>query len=509
MKPGRIILDTAGPIPLEWCWRDDWCSGFDSAYSLLMKFALLNQIPAKDIAKIFVSTQSGKKSVVCNNPNVDLRDSTIFDRDVFRAIFRIPPDQLRAAFLLDLLPTSSLHSSEYLRWCPLCMSTGFYAAVFQIAAAAYCPVHQIPLVSTCRNCRAQIPYRLRSTNFTRPFCCPGCKIDMAPSIRASRLDVSKVHWSARSVIAELAQHFQREEKVLSRKMSLKLIAPVGRGDLIFSKPDEQGYLSRYIGFMTQVSALQGYKRPRHQSPLNIERIERAVRCTRCSTSNPESEEEDESAGLVGPIQQAVYVGKPKFPGELNSAKRVYRSIRRQLWRHELKQHRACIVTACRHLWWRMEGETTPCFCPVAEAYIRWRMQWEGCGTPRYLYGIPEKELHGVVAWLAVRPSPCPVYWSEATRLWVLEHIFSATCLESFREQVILAKSNQLKGEQYWDRHALAIRYDTYWAVAGADTPSNPATVYVRCPMSALPFEIDGAGRAHRANHFAALAAIHR
>ncbi|MDB5916790.1 MAG: hypothetical protein JWR40_1024 [Massilia sp.] len=508
MKPARIILDPGERIELQWCWRDDWSSGFDSSFSLLMKFALLNQVPAKEIAKIFVSYDCGKRSVICGRPNVDLRDSSVFDRGVLASTLRISSDQMRAAFLLDLLPTSSLHSSEYLRWCPQCLLQGFHLSLFQIAATAYCPIHQSPLIANCHKCRAQIPYRLTSATFARPFCCPTCKADMAPSIRAKRTAAFIPRLSEKKFIEQLANYFQREEAALPRRTSLKLQRQIGRGDLIFSKPDEQGYLSRYVGFMTQVMAMQGHPRPQRQAPLTIERIERTVHGTSRHVLSADDEEEY-GMSLSWPCDPGP-LPAPRVPADLRSITQIYRSIRRHLWRRELRRHRSCIVAACRHLWWNVAGEVTPSFCPVADAFIRWRMMWEGCGTPRYLFGKKEGELHGIVGWISARPSPCPVYWSEDTRLWVLAHIFAATCIESFREKLVDGQRHQASGKQHWARHAPVVRYDTYWAVAGADTLNHPTTVYVRCPMPSFFLKPqDGDGKLHRLNHRAALSTICR
>jgi hypothetical protein len=508
MKPARIILDPGERIELQWCWRDDWSSGFDSSFSLLMKFALLNQVTAKEIAKIFVSYDCGKRSTICSRPNVDLRDSSVFDRGALESTLRISSDQVRAAFLLDILPTSSLHSSEYLRWCPHCLRQGFHLSLFQIAATAYCPIHQTPLIANCNVCRAHIPYRLTSATFARPFCCPACKADMAPSIRARRTSTFIPRISEKRFIEQLVNYFQREETTLPRRTSLKLQRQIGRGDLVFSKPDEQGYLSRYLGFMTQVMAMEGHPRPQRQAPLAIERIEHTVHGT--SRRVLSADDEQEYGMSLCWSYEPNPVPKPRVPADLGSIRQIYRSIRRHLWRRELRKHRSCIVSACCHLWWNVAGEVTHSFCPVADAFIRWRMMWEGCGTPRYLFGKQEGELHGIVSWISARPSPCPVYWSEDTKLWVLDHIYAAACIESFRENLVNGQRNQASEKQRWEKHALVVRYDTYWAVAGADTMNHPTAVYVRCPMPSFVLKPqDGDGKMHRDNHRVALSKIFR
>jgi hypothetical protein len=52
------------------------------------------------------------------------------------------------------------------------------------------------------------------------------------------------------------------------------------------------------------------------------------------------------------------------------------------------------------MWWHMEGEQTNAFCPVAEALLGSRMYWEGCGTPRLLFGRVVTDPLGLADWLA-------------------------------------------------------------------------------------------------------------
>lgn len=511
MSAARIILDPGSRVELQWCWRDDWSSGFDSAYSLFMKFALLNHVTAKEIAKVFVNHSCGLRSSICSRPDVDLRDSSVFNREAFAQVLRISPDQIRAAFLFDLIPTSSLHSCDFLRWCPHCLQHGFHCALYQIASTAYCPIHQEALGDRCGDCNAQIPYRLTSKNLSHPFCCPTCKSDMAPAIRNERRHAFIPRLSEKSFISQLTRYFQREEKLIPRRTALALKQQIGRGDLLFSKPDEHGYLSRYVGFMSQVLAMEGYPASNRQAPLAIERVERTVRgLSRRVEYADDEEEETNGERSFWPDGELDKLPKNTVHDDLTSIKAIYRCLRRHFWRHHVREHRQCVVSACRHLWWNMAGEITASFCPVAEAFIRWRMMWEGCGTPRYLFGKPESELYGVLGWISARPSPCPAYWAEGTRLWVLDHIYAAACVESFREKLIGAQKNEARGMQLWESHAPVIRYDTYWAVAGADTSDHPATVYVRCPMPAFHvYPANGSGQRHRSGHAAALATIQR
>ena len=133
------------------------------------------------------------------------------------------------------------------------------------------------------------------------------------------------------------------------------------------------------------------------------------------------------------------------------------------------------------LWWNMHGKSTVDFCPYAMAFLRWRMFWEGCCAPRYLYVPPTKELYGIVGWHLARPETIPLYWSRTTKAWVACHVFAASAMDCF--DVLMRWSNQAdsKASVRWDQPMSPINYSSLWAVAGSDCNDKPAVVYVPSP----------------------------
>jgi hypothetical protein len=249
----KIVLDTVRPPDISWCWRDDWYSGACSAFGLLMKFALLNAVSAKDIASAFISRKCGVKTETCLRPNVDLRDPQLFDIDILSEVFRLSPRQIRAAFLFELLPHSKIASSEYLRWCETCFERGFHTPIFQMTLLSTCPIHQKLLQTFCQHCGQRIPYRLQQTALANPFCCPHCKEDMAPGMRGPRPKVQSPRSADMAAIKQLAGFLAVEEHAVYARMKLPgHLEQCGHGELIFSRPSVFGHLSRYLGFISQV-----------------------------------------------------------------------------------------------------------------------------------------------------------------------------------------------------------------------------------------------------------------
>lgn len=510
----RIILDTVRPPELSWCWRDDWYSGMCSAYALVLKFGMLNAVSGKEIAKAFISKKCGVKSETCANPNVDLRDPQLFDIEIMAEVFRIPRRELRASFLFELLPKSGAKSSEHLRWCEACMARGFHTPIFQMTLVSACPIHEMALRTFCRWCGQPIPYRLRQDVLASPFCCPHCKTDMAPGLRDARASVLVPRPRERMALAETLSFLHLEEESVLAKMEMeRRVQQYGEGELIFSRPSADGRMSRYIGFVSQVIDHLRFAKVKAQASLSMESLERAERGMPAA-AHPDDEDPalryPSWANQIERVTNIDTVGEPLGDAEIRSVTTVYQAVRRHLWKHVIRRHRRCVIAAARHLWWRTDEETTASFCPVAEAYIRWRMSWEGCGTPRYLFGAPRRAFYGVLGWVSSRPSPCPSHWPRPTQLWVIDHIFANACVESFRERLAEAMENDTKGTIHWKRSFRPVRYDTYWAVTGSDVQGDPTVVYLRCPMPhpAAAYGLRG-GRLHRAAHKAQLATIVR
>ncbi|REE07128.1 hypothetical protein B0G71_7605 [Paraburkholderia sp. BL27I4N3] len=79
----------------------------------------------------------------------------------------------------------------------------------------------------------------------------------------------------------------------------------------------------------------------------------------------------------------------------------------------------------------MDSRSTPPFCPVAQAVLRWRTKWEGFGVPEALLHPPLHGPLGIVVWLSRYAPIAPREWSESTSRWLTLHLFAIACLDSF------------------------------------------------------------------------------
>ena len=175
------------------------------------------------------------------------------------------------------------------------------------------------------------------------------------------------------------------------------------------------------------------------------------------------------------------------------------------------QHHGCISSAARHLCWRMDGRSTPPFCPVAQAVLRWRTKWEGFGVPEALLHPPLHGPLGIVIWLSRNAPIAGSEWSDATSRWLTLHVFAVTCLDSF--YAFLREAQQARrGERivWW-----AFPVDDFpqreLIAQGRDRPDDPARFRLTSFESergtnASPKQVPG-GTSHREEHARVLGGI--
>ncbi len=479
MRAARIILDRPDPIETGWCWREDWITGFDSAYGLFSKFASLNAMGAREVAHIFASRVSGRRTAILRAPNVDLRTSELFDLSAMASILRLDSEQIRHAFLLEKLATRRRTCGDHLRWCPQCAKRGFHTAVFQLDLVTACPVHGCKLRCDCPKCHTKIPYRLKTDLFAKPFTCPSCKEDFAPALRTPTTRSLRMRESSTDWITNLVTFFTFEDEIVPVKMELnRRRRLLGIGEAVFSTGDWRRIQSEYTAFVTQ--ALEDLRADTvgGQRALAFNQVSLTLKLPiqHCEKPRDVRRRRARPMPVYGELKSSSLL-KKGWDAPLQSSYLLYSAVRRHLWRHVVRKHRDCTAVAARQMWWHMEGERTTAFCPVAEAFLRWRMYWEGCGTPRHLLAPMTKDPLGLVGWLGWGAPICPLGWTWDAERWVADHILARTLLGSFREFLQIALRDHARGKIFWNSHALTGKYESYWAIAGKDTPRSPVRLY--------------------------------
>jgi hypothetical protein len=476
MASARILLDTYRERAEQWCWRTKWHIHGESAMTLFWKFALLNQLTARELAPLITNRTSGRRSKICVKPDVDLRDASVFDLDQLAHMFRIPTSRIRRAFLYEILPGSVLRSHGHLRWCTQCLDRGFHSPLFQMRQTQTCPLHEHRLREACPACGYQIPFRLNNPFVLKPFCCPRCGTDLAPGMNQDRPELLRLRQEHISNLSLLLQFYRAvDADQMDVDDSDRLFISARKAGVFHVDVEELGIHSRYASFIAQVvdDAAPGLYMQR--AGLRLEPVKQCeCGCWRPISSDDDDEFVDDDWG-AGDELKTVPVSEVCLSALIDT----YKAIRRRLWRQVLRKHQRCVRSAAARMGWRVDGQRTGAFCSQALAFIRWRMLWEGCGTPRYLFAQPALEYYGIIGWHLARPCQVPSHWSTPTKAWISSHIFAATCFAAFDEISCWADTACKTGVIDWTRSKSPIDYTCLWAVAGRDCCDRPATIYLR------------------------------
>jgi hypothetical protein len=470
--PIILVKDRAAP---SWTWRQRWQTGADSGFGLLMKFALLNAISGRDIAELFLSRTHKRRAALLRGRRIDMRDTSVFDVGEIAKAFGTPLDALSTAFAPAATGSGFEDIASNLRWCEQCMGWGLHMPEMQSHVAQRCPLHGTALLVRCRCCDQPIPYELSNAVFKRPFQCPTCDVDLAPSIRAKP---TRVPYFRDDELSRLSR-FRHRLKMQGGTYS-PMLRGAGRAQLSTSGPDGSASLS-YASFIRNASAFVDDWKD-EQMPLSFS----TVMAHRCARRTP-TEHIDEDQMQYTPAS---------FDSDLEVVVSCYRFLRRAVFARSFSKHRVCFHEACRHFWWDVRGEETPRVCRAAAAFILWRGMWEGCGTPRYLTHCSKRSYHGVVGWLCARPLEVPKSFDNAQRQWVLAHVFKSACLASLQS---ILDELRVPGRVRWETRNSAVTSSGHWAIPldSAKRGEHPLLILPCVALPELPEPTVGHLRWHR------------
>lgn len=456
----KILEDTFAIKQPAWCWRPRWSTGHDSAFGLLMKFVLLNALTAKEMATEFVSRTCGRRTALIRTVNVDLREHQVFDLPRLAKALQTDIDIVAQAFLSTQYSDLSSSSTE-LKWCEQCMAWGLHLPVTQMHMITQCPIHNRPLLRRCRQCDAVIPYTLNPACFDNPFSCPSCQLDLAPRLRHARAWVPELRTEQITRISLMRKYASGYARLTTGSQPVPTLTGHCSGLRLPSGEEQSG--RGYFDFVGQVVAELASDQGQICLPLASLSMARY---------GPPRSTPDRLSEHFGRTDEDECFHTAE---EMVVVRQVYLAIKRRLWR-QLRSHRRCVVSACRHFWWDMRGAKTPSFCAIAAAYIRWRMLWEGRGTPRYLDSSKRNDYFGILGWLQARPAPYPDDWPVERKEWMLTHIFESVCLASY--EALAAESAEAgDAEISWETKLTTPHAVTHWALVNSDAGSSRPIIF--------------------------------
>lgn len=495
----RIRVDVPRRPQSAWCWREDWLCGGESIYSLLALFEGLNVLEGRQVTDAFVEPVPTGRNGYVKVPTVDLRSPQRFRIARFAAVTHLSVDAVTQGFVTEAFPHSGWRGDMSLRWCPECAKAGYHCAMFQLPLIYECPAHGCPLLSHCPRCRSMIPYKLSGAAVAAAplFCCPQCKLDLAPQLRGGTHKLVLGNEQARALQerSRLLQFWDRLPMVAAELLNGG--RPASVMDLVTSIPGERVGARRFTAFVTRAMAsLKASPQAdwQHLEPSCSFAEPRAARARRMrSTTRTASGWPDH---LV-----------PRTDRNLTLAAEVYRCVRRHLWRTVVHAHQLCAWSAAMHIWWPVTGSTTAAFCPVAAAYLRWRIQWEGMAVVTALRAEPTSAPLGLVTWLATAAPMGAITWTMAVRSWLTREVLGRDLLMSFDEMLLEEVGRNDHEKIAWTREPAQGLPRSCWVCAGRGTAASPARLFVLPPDKSCTAVESARGKGHYRRHLAELKSI--
>lgn len=239
VRAARIVELRDDTLRSKYSWYASWTSGCESIYALLCKFAWINCLSAREIAKLFVSSRCGRKRRILQQLDVDLREPDVFDVPKIARLCHTSPLTVGAGFVRGQYTQRLAETYPDLRYCPQCFESGFHSALLQLLSVSHCPIHHSALKQQCGHCAGLIPYRLSASLLHKPFACPHCAGCFAPALQEGPKRDLRMSAESRSMLAH-ARDITCAKSQLRAKLKLdKHVSFYGRGRLVLGAPSMQ------------------------------------------------------------------------------------------------------------------------------------------------------------------------------------------------------------------------------------------------------------------------------
>lgn len=153
-------------------WDESWILPYESIYSLVHKFSVLNLINLSECKKLFKPENTHEKTITELGGKLSLNKlteiigmgSSLDKNMVYKIIHQADREWL---------------FSPYLRTCPICWKLGFHSTFHQVMIVTKCPIHQMDLsIIACKSCGSSEQYEnikyISNRSDGDPYTCTKC-----------------------------------------------------------------------------------------------------------------------------------------------------------------------------------------------------------------------------------------------------------------------------------------------------------------------------------------------
>lgn len=323
-------------------WNPVFPAPYESIWSILHKVVVLNRIPLKDlVARIKWTEEEGRRS------KISFLTSSWIDFDRFSQLLGVDQGRLKSGTWEEMGIKQREGTSSAIRQCPQCAELSYHSVFFNIDAISHCPLHGSPLTQACLGCDAQSTFGMSSRG--APTGCKRC--GLIPSTFARLLEPAQDD-SFRQQIGALGNQFVAWWQIVGERFpdrDLLLMDLLRAGEMDRARTGNRGW-QLYHAFRSSVGAELDWEFKFAAEPVRF-------------STFLNHQAEDCSMGS----------DKTDRLGSCDTAKDGYRSVRRHIYKNYISRHKRCysaLKTLSADEQHMLDGDNV---CPVALAYVVWRM----------------------------------------------------------------------------------------------------------------------------------------
>lgn len=148
-------------------WIDGSIREFESFWSVIQRFIMLNAILPRDFSEIYFQENNFKEFSTNYASNC-------FKHQTFRQDLRVSQTVYDHMTLNSIEKTFADQTVESLKYCPICINSLYHSIYFQIKWVSDCPIHKVKLLNKCHNCGRGISVLFNRKMVHSPYCCTWC-----------------------------------------------------------------------------------------------------------------------------------------------------------------------------------------------------------------------------------------------------------------------------------------------------------------------------------------------
>jgi len=347
--------------PVRYIWRPDAISLYESLWSILNKFAYLNDATTLEVKKAFADDHWQETRGVWSNYLYSLTDFNRLDRAKIQEGLELTSEQMEYSVSnLYEINRAWQTVSGVLRFCPVCIKNGFHSPLFQQTWLEKCPLHRRFLIEKCPSCSKAILYSYADKSLEHPYACK-CGYMLWPGIRGNAWKRALRQEQINTINNFFSWY---EELIYNRDFAYLDLAEYALMKVIPNDKNRE----QVMRCITQVSPIEGW--PGHIFKGSTKRKHSYVDCGThlpWTVGKPVGYSEGEE---VKTLAQA----KKRAVDVINYFS-IINSFRRYLKNRVLRKHKRCLEEYRGALVFK-EVWQIPVMCRCAHAYYLWDDYWD-------------------------------------------------------------------------------------------------------------------------------------